>query len=43
MKRLFRSEKGYVLVFSILVLPVFVGFGLLIIDAGRGNNAHGDL
>ncbi|SEG62651.1 Putative Flp pilus-assembly TadE/G-like [Thalassococcus halodurans] len=43
MKRLFRSEKGYVLVFSLLVLPVFVGFGLLIIDAGRGNNAHGDL
>lgn len=43
MPRLFRSEDGYVLVFAILVLPVFIGFALLVIDVGRGNNAHGDL
>lgn len=43
MKRFFGSERGYVLLFTILVLPVFAGFGLLIIDIGRGNNAHADL
>ncbi|MFC6585724.1 TadE/TadG family type IV pilus assembly protein [Sulfitobacter aestuariivivens] len=43
MKRLFRSEDGFVLIFSILVLPIFFGFVLLIIDVGRGNNAHADL
>ncbi|MFC6639825.1 hypothetical protein GV827_20285 [Sulfitobacter sp. JBTF-M27] len=43
MKQFFRSEDGYVLLFAILVLPVFIWFGLLIIDVSRGNNAHGDL
>jgi hypothetical protein len=42
-KRLFGLEDGYVLLFAILILPVFAGFGLLIIDIGRGNNAHADL
>ena len=43
MKRYFGLEDGYVLLFAILILPVFAGFGLLIIDIGRGNNAHADL
>ena len=42
-KRFFCLEDGYVLLFAILILPVFAGFGLLIIDIGRGNNAHADL
>lgn len=42
--RLFRrNEDGYVLIFAILVLPVFFGFALIILDIGRGNNAHSDL
>ena len=38
-----KDEGGYVLVLSLILLPVFLGFGLLIIDVGRGNNAHADL
>ena len=38
-----EEENGYVLVLSLILLPVFLGFGLLIIDVGRGNNAHADL
>ncbi len=38
-----RCEDGFVLLFTLLILPVFVGFGLLIIDMGRANNAHADL
>ncbi|MFU8835613.1 pilus assembly protein TadG-related protein [Roseovarius autotrophicus] len=42
--RVFRKdESGYILVLGLLVMPVFIGFGLLIIDVGRGNNAHADL
>ncbi|MDT8327018.1 MAG: pilus assembly protein TadG-related protein [Roseovarius sp.] len=42
--RLFsKDESGYILVLGLLVMPVFIGFGLLIIDVGRGNNAHADL
>lgn len=41
--RFLSSENGFVLVFAILMLPVFLGFGLLIIDIGRGNNAQADL
>jgi len=43
MKRFVCLEDGFVLLFAILMLPVFAGFGLLIIDIGRGNNAHADL
>ncbi|NDW01117.1 pilus assembly protein TadG-related protein [Salipiger sp. PrR002] len=40
----FRSaEDGFVFVFSLLLLPVFLGFGLILFDISRGNNAHGDL
>ena len=38
-----KSEDGYVLVLSLIFLPVFVGLALLIIDIGRGNNAQSDL
>lgn len=38
-----RSEDGFLLVFSLLLLPVFLGFGLILFDIGRGNNAHADL
>jgi len=42
--RSFRRDKdGYVLVLAVLVLPVFFGFALIILDIGRGNNAHSDL
>ena len=42
--RMFRKdESGYILVLGLIVMPVFIGFGLLIIDVGRGNNAHADL
>ena len=43
MKKLFRIEDGYILIFSLVVLPVFMVFGLLLIDIGRGNNAQADL
>ena len=47
MKRVTRlfavCEDGYVLVLSLLLLPILLGFGLLVIDVGRGNNAHSDL
>ena len=38
-----RDESGYVLVMALLVLPVFFGFAFIILDIGRGNNAHSDL
>ncbi|WP_137700742.1 pilus assembly protein TadG-related protein [Marimonas lutisalis] len=36
-------EDGFVLVMSLLILPVFLAFGLILIDIGRGNNAQSDL
>lgn len=38
----FRAEDGYALVLTLLFLPVMIGIGLLVIDIGRGNNAHSD-
>lgn len=43
MKRFIRSEDGFVYVLVLLFLPVFFGVALLVIDIGRGNNAHSDL
>lgn len=40
--RFLRSERGYALVLTLLFLPVFVGVGLIVVDIGRGNNAHSD-
>jgi Flp pilus assembly protein TadG len=38
-----RNEEGYALVLTLLFMPVFIGLSLMIIDLGRGNNAHSDL
>ncbi|MBJ3763660.1 Tad domain-containing protein [Maribius pontilimi] len=43
MKYLRDLQDGFVLVMMLLLLPVFLGFGLILIDIGRGNNAHADL
>lgn len=43
MKRRFAAEDGFVLILSLLILPVFLVFGLLLIDISRGNNAQSDL
>ncbi|MDU8928280.1 TadE/TadG family type IV pilus assembly protein [Alisedimentitalea sp. MJ-SS2] len=43
MKFLRDLEDGFVLIMSLIILPVFLGFGLILIDVGRGNNAHADL
>ncbi|MGI9352862.1 MAG: pilus assembly protein TadG-related protein [Rhizobiaceae bacterium] len=43
MLRFFKSEHGYALVLSLIFMPVFLGFSLLMIDMGRGNNSHSDL
>ena len=38
-----KAEEGYILILGLILLPVFLLFALLIIDVGRGNNAHADL
>ena len=38
-----KAEEGYILILGLILLPVFLLFALLIIDVGRGNNAHSDL
>ena len=43
MKLFWRDESGYVLVFSLIALPALLALGLIIVDVGRGNNAHSDL
>lgn len=40
--RFFRNEGGYALALTLIMLPAFMGLALLIIDVGRGNNAHSD-
>lgn len=42
MRNFLRSERGYVLVLTLIFMPLFVGIGLLVIDIGRGNNAQQD-
>ncbi|MFP1645449.1 TadE/TadG family type IV pilus assembly protein [Pontitalea aquivivens] len=42
MRRFFRNERGYALALTLIMLPAFMGLALLIIDVGRGNNAHSD-
>lgn len=42
--RLFcKDEDGYVLLFTLLLLPIFLGASLLMVDVGRVTNAHSDL
>ncbi|MGC9370863.1 MAG: pilus assembly protein TadG-related protein [Paracoccaceae bacterium] len=43
MKRFAQSEDGFVYVMVLLFIPVLLGVALLVIDIGRGNNAHSDL
>lgn len=43
MKRILWDDRGYALVLTLLFMPVFIGLSLIIIDLGRGNNAHSDL
>ncbi|MFD1341181.1 TadE/TadG family type IV pilus assembly protein [Litorisediminicola beolgyonensis] len=43
MKRFQRDENGFVMILSLLMIPVFLAFGLLIVDLGRSYNVHGDL
>lgn len=43
MRNIFRDRDGYILILGLIVMPVFIGFGLLIVDVGRGNNAQSDL
>ncbi|UWP87850.1 pilus assembly protein TadG-related protein [Aliiroseovarius crassostreae] len=41
--RFLKDTDGYVLVLTLLFLPVFLGMAVLVIDISRGNNAHSDL
>lgn len=43
MTRFLRDESGYAMVLTLIFLPVFLGMALLVMDIGRGNNAHSDL
>ncbi|MCT7374651.1 TadE/TadG family type IV pilus assembly protein [Chelativorans salis] len=47
MKRIalsFAAEaRGYVAALSLIAMPLLLGFSLLVIDMGRGNNLHTDL
>ncbi len=43
LKRFLTREDGFVFILTILFLPVLFGTALLVIDLGRGNNAHSDL
>ena len=38
-----RDERGYVMVLALIAMPLLLGFSLLVIDVGRGNNLHTDL
>lgn len=42
MKRFLRDDRGYALVLTLVFLPALLGLSLLMIDVGRGNNAHSD-
>lgn len=43
MRHMVREQDGYILVLGLVLMPFFLGLCLLIIDVGRGNNAHSDL
>lgn len=43
MKFFWRDESGYVLVLSLIAMPALMALGLIVVDIGRGNNAHSDL
>lgn len=43
MRKFMDAVDGYILILTLLFMPVFIGFSLLIVDVARGNNAHSDL
>ncbi|WP_435256684.1 TadE/TadG family type IV pilus assembly protein [Thioclava sp. FR2] len=43
MRRFRDEEHGYVLVFTLILLPVILAMGLFVVDIGRANNVHSDL
>ena len=43
MRRFHNEERGYVLVFTLILLPVILAMGLFVVDIGRANNVHSDL
>lgn len=38
-----RAADGYVTALALIAMPLLLGFALLVIDVGRGNNLHTDL
>ncbi|MER8745840.1 Tad domain-containing protein [Mesorhizobium sp. M1004] len=38
-----RNNEGYVTALTMVAMPLLLGFSLLVIDVGRGNNLHTDL
>lgn len=38
-----KSERGYALTLGLVMLPAFILMTVLLVDLGRGNNAHADL
>jgi hypothetical protein len=42
-KRFLDDNRGYVIALTLISMPMLLGFSLLVIDVGRGNNLHTDL
>lgn len=42
-KRFWDDQRGYVIALTLIAMPLLLGFSLLVIDVGRGNNLHTDL
>jgi Flp pilus assembly protein TadG len=41
--RFLDDNRGYVIALTLISMPMLLGFSLLVIDVGRGNNLHTDL
>ncbi|MFD2345239.1 hypothetical protein GHK62_04810 [Sinorhizobium terangae] len=42
-KSFWDDRRGYVIALTLISMPLLLGFSLLVIDVGRGNNLHTDL
>lgn len=42
MQKFLRSQRGYVLILTLLFMPIFIGIALLVIDVARASNAQQD-
>lgn len=42
-KGFWNDRRGYVIALTLIAMPMLLGFSLLVIDVGRGNNLHTDL